>query len=157
MGFINLNDKIRENGPKTIEKLKDKSIKTIMLTGDNSATAKNVAEKLGLDNYYPNLLPEDKVNIVEELGKEYENIAMVGDGVNDTPSLARANVGIAMGMGGADVAVETADIVLMQDNISKVNYLIDIAKKNNGNYKAKYSNTSNCEIYSSNFRSNWLC
>nr|WP_231493679.1 HAD-IC family P-type ATPase [Methanobrevibacter arboriphilus] len=72
LGFINLNDKIRENGPKTIEKLKDKSIETIMLTGDNSATAKNVAEKLGLDNYYPNLLPEDKVNIVEELGKEYK-------------------------------------------------------------------------------------
>lgn len=132
LGFINLNDKIREDGPKTIEKLKDKSIETIMLTGDNSATAKNVAKKLGLDNYYPNLLPEDKVNIVEELGKEYENIAMVGDGVNDTPSLARANVGIAMGMGGADVAVETADIVLMQDNISKVNYLIDIAKKTMG-------------------------
>lgn len=132
LGLINLNDKIRENAKINIAKLKEKSIKTIMLTGDNSTAAKNVAEKIGLDNYYPNLLPEDKVNIVEKLGKEYENVAMVGDGVNDTPSLARANVGIAMGMGGADVAVETADIVLMQDNISKVNYLIDIAKKTMG-------------------------
>ncbi len=129
LGIISLTDKIRDNGPETIEQLKNKSIETIMLTGDNSATAKTVAEKLGLNNYYPNLLPEDKVNIVEEVATEYNDVAMVGDGVNDTPSLARANVGIAMGMGGADVAVETADIVLMQDNISKVDYLINLAKK----------------------------
>ncbi|MBZ9570977.1 cation-translocating P-type ATPase [Methanobrevibacter sp. TMH8] len=129
LGFISLSDKIRENGPETIKSLKEKSIETIMLTGDNSATAKTVAENLNLDNYYPNLLPEDKVNIVEEVAKEYKDVAMVGDGVNDTPSLARANVGIAMGMDGADVAVETADIVLMQDNLSKVDYLINLAKK----------------------------
>jgi len=129
LGFISLTDKIREEGRETINGLKEKSIETIMLTGDNLTTAKNVAESLGLDNYYPNLLPEDKVNIVEELANKYKDVAMVGDGVNDTPSLARANVGIAMGMDGADVAVETGDIVLMHDNISKIDYLINLSKK----------------------------
>lgn len=132
IGFISLTDKIRANGVKTIDQLKEKCIETIMLTGDNSETAKNVANSLGLDNYYPNLLPEDKVNIVEEVANEYKDVAMVGDGVNDTPSLARANVGIAMGMGGADVAIETADIVLMQDNLSKIDYLINLSKKTMG-------------------------
>ena len=132
LGFISLTDKIRENGPETIEKLKKHSIKTLMLTGDNLATAKVVSEKLGLDTYYPNLLPQDKVKIVENTLNEYENIAMVGDGVNDAPSLARANVGIAMGMDGADVAIETADIVLMQNNISMVSFLINLAKKTMG-------------------------
>jgi len=128
-GFISLTDKIRGEGKETINGLKEKSIKTIMLTGDNSTTAKNVEEKLNIDSYYPNLLPEDKVKIVEELANEYKDVAMVGDGVNDTPSLARANVGIAMGMDGADVAIETADIVLMHDNISKIDYLINLSKK----------------------------
>ncbi|MCL2686921.1 MAG: cation-translocating P-type ATPase [Methanobrevibacter sp.] len=132
LGFVSLTDKIREEGKETIKKLKEKSIETIMLTGDNSDTAKSVAEKLGLDSYYPNLLPEDKVNIVEKIANEYKNVAMVGDGINDAPSLARANVGIAMGMDGADVAVETADIVLMQDNISKIDYLINLSKKTMG-------------------------
>ena len=132
LGFISLTDKIRENAFNTIKKLKKQSIKTVMLTGDNPATAKNVFEKLGLDNYYPNLLPEDKVKKVETLLKENKDIVMVGDGVNDTPSLARANVGIAMGMNGADVAIETADIVLMQDDISLVPFLINLAKKTMG-------------------------
>jgi Cd2+/Zn2+-exporting ATPase len=129
LGFISLTDKVRENASYTIEKLKKQSLKTIMLTGDNSATAKEVSEKLGLDSYYSNLLPEDKVKRVEDILNEHEDIAMVGDGVNDTPSLARANVGIAMGMNGADVSIETADIVLMQDDISMVAYLINLAKK----------------------------
>ena len=101
----------------------------MMLTGDNDQIASNVASKIGLDNYYSNLLPEEKVNIVEEVINQHQDVAMVGDGVNDTPSLARANVGIAMGMGGADVAVETGDIVLMNDDISKINYVIKLAKK----------------------------
>ena len=129
MGYISLNDKIREDSPSTIAKLKEKSIETIMLTGDNLATAKMVADKINLDDYYSNLLPEDKLNILEEITAKYNNVAMVGDGINDTPSIARANVGIAMGMAGADVAIETADIVLMQDKISKVDYLINLAKK----------------------------
>ena len=129
IGLISLSDKIRENALITIKKLKEQSIKTIMLTGDNPATAKEVSKKLGLNSYYSNLLPEDKVKIIENIINEHKDIAMVGDGVNDTPSLARANVGIAMGINGADIAIETADIVLMQDDISKVSFLLSLAKK----------------------------
>ncbi|WP_067260371.1 heavy metal translocating P-type ATPase [Methanobrevibacter cuticularis] len=129
LGFISLNDKIRDNGKETISEIKDNNITTIMLTGDNESTAGKVASELGLNKYYHDLLPEDKLNMVEELTGKYGDVAMVGDGVNDTPSLARANVGIAMGMSGADVAVETADIVLMQDNLSKIALLVKIAKK----------------------------
>lgn len=129
LGLISLNDKIRNDGKMTIKHIKDSNIDTIMLTGDNESTAKLVANQLSLDKYYYNLLPEDKLNILEDLSEKYHDIAMVGDGVNDAPSLARANVGIAMGASGADVAIETADIVLMQDNISKVSFLLKLAKK----------------------------
>ncbi|KZX16959.1 heavy metal translocating P-type ATPase [Methanobrevibacter filiformis] len=129
LGFISLSDKIRENAKTTISEIKSSGIKTIMLTGDNKSAADNVSKQIGLNSYYNDLLPEDKLNKVEELAIKYNDVAMVGDGVNDTPSLARANVGIAMGMGGADVAVETADIVLMHDNISKISTLLNIAKK----------------------------
>lgn len=129
LAYILLNDKIRDESLNTIYQLNSKNIKTIMLTGDNSKTASEVANILGLSKYYSNLLPEDKVNIVEELSNKYNNVTMVGDGVNDTPSLARANVGIAMGLNGSDVAVETGDIVLINDDISKVDYMINLAKK----------------------------
>lgn len=129
IGFISLTDKIREDSAQTIANLKEHNIQTMMLTGDNNETANLVSSEIGLNSYYSDLLPEDKVNKVQEVVCQYKDVAMVGDGVNDTPSLARANVGIAMGMGGADVAVETADIVLMQDNISKISYLINLSKK----------------------------
>ncbi|MDR1820041.1 MAG: cadmium-translocating P-type ATPase [Methanobrevibacter sp.] len=129
IGLISLNDKIRDNGKETIYDIKNSDIKTIMLTGDNDSAAKSVADYLTLDKYYSNLLPQDKLSILENLSQKYHDIAMVGDGVNDAPSLARANVGIAMGMDGADIAIETADIVLMQDNISKISFLLKLAKK----------------------------
>ncbi len=100
-----------------------------MLTGDNERTAKTVAEDLGIDEYYAELLPEDKVRIIDELLDKNESVAMVGDGINDAPALARSNVGIAMGAAGSDVAIETADIALMHDDISKINYLIDLSRK----------------------------
>jgi len=127
-GFISLNDKLRKEAKQTIANLKAKNIETIMLTGDNESTASEVSNKLGLNSFYADLLPEDKLKKVESLTNQYKDVAMVGDGVNDTPSLARANIGIAMGMGGADVAVETADIVLMNDNLSRIDLLIKIAK-----------------------------
>lgn len=129
LGFISLSDKSRRDSKSLIKKLKKNHIKTMMLTGDNNNIAGNVAGKIGLDKYYSDLLPEDKLTIVEGLVKEYKDIAMVGDGVNDTPSLARANVGIAMGLEGSDVAVETADIVLLDDKLSKLGFLIDLSKK----------------------------
>jgi Cd2+/Zn2+-exporting ATPase len=128
-GYINLKDKIREDSEETISKLKENNIQTIMITGDSEKIASDVSDKIGVNNYYGDLLPEDKVNIVRDTIDKYKNVAMIGDGVNDTPSLVIANVGIAMGLEGADVAVESADIILLEDKISKLVYLIDLSKK----------------------------
>ncbi len=129
MGIIGLKDKIREKSKNTILKLKNKGIKTVMLTGDNIITAKTVTEDIGMDEYYAELLPEDKLRLVEDYLNNNISVAMVGDGINDAPSLARSNVGIAMGAAGSDVAIETADIALMDDDISKIDYLINISRK----------------------------
>ncbi|MGB9936982.1 MAG: heavy metal translocating P-type ATPase [Methanobacterium sp.] len=129
IGLIGLMDKIRPASRKTIQWLKERNIKTVMLTGDNESAAKAVSSKIEIDEYYSGLLPEDKVKIINELLNKGASIAMVGDGVNDAPSLARANVGIAMGAVGSDVAIETADIALMHDDISKIKYLINLSRK----------------------------
>lgn len=100
-----------------------------MLTGDNTATAQSIATQAGIDKFYAELLPQDKVAKVEELANKYENIAMVGDGINDAPALARSNLGIAMGTIGNDIAIETADIALMSDDIAKLPWLIKHSKK----------------------------
>ncbi|RLI43842.1 heavy metal translocating P-type ATPase, partial [Candidatus Bathyarchaeota archaeon] len=92
-------------------------------------TAKTIANKVGVDEYHAELLPDDKVNVIgNHLVSDYGHVAMVGDGVNDAPALARANVGIAMGVIGSDVALETADIALIQDDLSKLPYLIELSK-----------------------------
>lgn len=134
-GVITLKDKLRDETKSTIAELKSLNIKTTMITGDNEKTAKEVASEIGIDNCHYNLLPEDKVNIVEKSVEEYKDVAMVGDGVNDTPSLARANVGVAMGLEGADVAIETADIVLLEDKLSKISLLVDLARRTMGKIK----------------------
>ena len=102
VGLIGLMDKIRANSISTIMELREKNIKTIMLTGDNHGTAKAVSSKIGIDCFYAGLLPEDKVRIVDDLLDNGEHVAMVGDGVNDAPALARSNVGIAMGSAGSE-------------------------------------------------------
>lgn len=135
LGIITLKDKIRSESKETISKINALGIETTMITGDNEETAKSVANELGLSNYHANLLPEDKVNIVTSAVEKHKDVAMVGDGVNDTPSLARANVGIAMGLDGADVAIETGDIVLLEDNLSKLSLLLDLAKRTMGKIK----------------------
>ena len=104
-------------------------IRTEMLTGDNSRVARVMAEQIGIDDYYAGLLPEDKVKVIEELGSKFGHVAMVGDGVNDAPALAVSNVGIAMGGAGTDVAIETADITLMHDDLSMIDYLIMLSRK----------------------------
>jgi Zn2+/Cd2+-exporting ATPase len=129
MGLIGLRDKIRDLSPSTLQELKNKGIKTVMLTGDHERTARTVAHDLDIDEYYAGLLPQDKVRIIDELLDKNEYVAMVGDGVNDAPALARSNVGIAMGAAGSDVAIETADIALMNDDLSKINYLHDLSRK----------------------------
>lgn len=125
-----LKDTIRVTTKESIQKLKKSGIKTIMLTGDNELTAKAVAEETGLDQYYANCLPEDKVAHIKKLRQKYDSITMVGDGINDAPALASANVGIAMGEG-TDVALETADVVLMKNDLSKITNSIQLSKKMN--------------------------
>jgi Cd2+/Zn2+-exporting ATPase len=129
IGLIGLMDTIKDLSKITIKELNKRKIKTVMLTGDNGGTAKAVASELGIDEYYANLLPENKVKVVDELMAKYKHVVMVGDGVNDAPALVRSNVGVAMGAAGSDVAIESADISLMHDDISKINYLIDLSKK----------------------------
>ncbi len=122
-------DKIRDNAQDVISDLKGQGIKTIMLTGDSKLAAKKVADEIGLDYVYSNLLPEDKLNLLDTIRNKFGDVVMVGDGINDAPALARANIGIAMGAAGSDVAIETADVALMQDDISKLPYLFSLSKK----------------------------
>jgi Cd2+/Zn2+-exporting ATPase len=128
IGAIALMDEVREGVEETISQLKDKGIRVEMLTGDNEATARAIAERLGLDGYMAHLLPEEKVQAIEKLKAEYGVVAMVGDGVNDAPALAAADVGIAMGAIGSDVALETADIALMEDEVRRVDYLVRLSR-----------------------------
>lgn len=123
IGFIALSDKIREESSKAIETLREKGMKLYMATGDNEKTAKAVSEKLGLDGYYSEVLPHQKVEIIKKLQKEGHFVAMTGDGVNDAPALAQANVGIAVGSG-TDVAAETADIILVNSNPKDIANLV---------------------------------
>jgi len=99
-----------------------------MLTGDNMQTARSIAEQVGVDEYYAELLPEQKVEIVKKL-KSGGVVAMVGDGVNDAPALASSDVGFAMGAAGSDVAIETADVALLGDDLTKVEYAITLSRK----------------------------
>ncbi|WP_321423366.1 cation-translocating P-type ATPase [uncultured Methanobacterium sp.] len=129
LGLMVLMDRIRDEAPETVKFLKNNGIRTVMLTGDNDGTARRVASQLGLDEYYHSLLPEDKVRKIDELVENHGHVAMVGDGVNDAPALARANIGIAMGAAGSDVAIETADVALMHDDLSKLEYLLKLSQK----------------------------
>ncbi len=132
LAIITVSDKIRDNAPEVIGDLNKQGVQTIMLTGDNKVAAKSVAEKLGINYVYSNLLPEDKLNILDTIRNKFGDVAMVGDGINDAPALARANIGIAMGAAGSDVAIETADVALMQDDISKLPYLFSLSHKTMG-------------------------
>lgn len=123
VGFIALADEIRPESKSAIQTLKDRGIKVLMATGDNQRVAKSVSEQLSLDDFYAEVLPEDKQRIIKELQEKGEFVAMTGDGVNDAPALAQANVGIAVGSG-TDVAAETADIVLVNSNPKDITNLI---------------------------------
>jgi len=119
-GVIALRDNIREDAKQAVALLKKQGIAVAMLTGDQEQTAKAIAAEAGIDIVYSELLPEDKVNKVKELKQKYGHVVMVGDGVNDAPALATATVGIAMGAGGSDAALETANVVLLKDDIGKI-------------------------------------
>lgn len=132
-GYILIADRIKEDAVRAIARLQKAGVReTVMLTGDNRVVARNVADKLGLDTYKAELLPEDKVNAIEEYLHKSDTkskVAFVGDGINDAPVIARADVGMAMGALGSDAAIETADVVLMDDAPSKVAEAIAIAHK----------------------------
>lgn len=136
LGIISIADKLRPDGAKLIDKLRSQGIKkVVMLTGDNNLAARSIANKLGLDDYYAELLPEDKVSKLKELQEKYGKAAMVGDGVNDAPALASADLGIAIGGAGSDVAMETADVVLMSNELKKLSYAIGLSRATVGNMK----------------------
>lgn len=129
IGLIALADKLRPAAQEMIRNLRNLGIKKmVMLTGDNRGVADSIAESLGLDDVYAELLPEEKVEAIKKL-KQNGTVAMVGDGVNDAPALAVSHLGIAMGAAGTDVALETADVVLMGDDLTKLPYLISLARK----------------------------
>lgn len=130
-GHIVINDTIKDDSIEAISELKKSGINNlVMLTGDRDAAAKTVAEKLSISKYYSELLPTDKVNILEDLLQQGQRkVAFVGDGINDAPALARADVGIAMGGLGSDAAIEAADVVLMEDKPSKIATAVKISKR----------------------------
>jgi Zn2+/Cd2+-exporting ATPase len=100
-----------------------------MLTGDNQRTADSIAQEIGIDRVYAELLPEAKLEVIRQLQQQYQSVAMVGDGINDAPALAQASVGIAMGTVGSDVALETADVVLMTDRLEQLEYAIRLSRR----------------------------
>jgi len=131
LGLIAIRDQIRPNAKNAIDALHHSGVQKIaMLTGDNRRTADAMAGELGIDLVFAELKPEDKVRIVKELAEKHGHVAMVGDGVNDAPALAEATVGVAMGAAGTDVALETADVVLMADDLEKLVYALQLAKRN---------------------------
>ena len=130
LGVIGVADTIRSITVTAIQKLKSVGMEEmVMLTGDNNGTAKKIAAQTGVDRYFAELLPEDKVTAVKKLQQEGRKVAMVGDGINDAPALATADLGIAMGGAGTDTAMETADIVLMADNLEKLPHTIKLSRK----------------------------
>lgn len=130
IGLATLTDEIRLTSAKVIKQLHELNVnELIMLTGDNEITAKAVANQLGLDHYYAEMLPEDKLNKIKQLTSSGKKVAMVGDGVNDAPALAQATIGVAMGAKGTDAALETATIVLMGDDLTKLPFIIRLSKR----------------------------
>ncbi|MEH2082547.1 MAG: heavy metal translocating P-type ATPase [Nostoc sp.] len=130
MGVIAIADEVRLPAAATITRLKKLGVEqVVMLTGDNQQTARSVAQAVGIDRVYAQLLPEDKLDVIRRLQQQYQTVAMVGDGINDAPALAQASVGIAMGVSGSDVALETADIILMADRLEKIAVAIHLGRR----------------------------
>lgn len=135
-GVISIADQIREDASRILPELKRNGIKKIlMLTGDNKHTAALVAKKLNLDGYTAEMLPEDKVRYINKLKEEGNIVAMAGDGINDAPAIATADLGLAMGQGGTDISMETADVVLMHDKLTQLSHAYSLAQATVRNMK----------------------
>ena len=129
LGIIAVADSVRSTSTKAIKELHQLGIQTVMITGDNQVTAETIGKTVGIDKVYANMLPENKLDIINQLIKKYEFVGMVGDGINDAPALASANIGFAIGNEGTDIALETADVVFMENNLSKLPAFINLSKK----------------------------
>ena len=130
LGVVAVADTLREESVASLSALRKSGVRTIaMLTGDNERVARAIAAELNIDAVYSELLPEDKATALKQISRKYGRIAMVGDGVNDAPALATADIGIAMGVAGSDSALETADIALMSDDLSKLPYIMKLSRK----------------------------
>ena len=128
LGVIAVADQLRPEAREALQRLRRAGIKKqIMLTGDNEGTARAIALQVGLDEFRAQLLPEDKVEAVRELKRRYGKVAMAGDGINDAPAMAEADLGVAMGAAGTDVAIETGDLVLMADDLSRLPYALHLS------------------------------
>ena len=131
-GLVSLMDEVRAESTTLIKKIKQNGIKNIaMLSGDNEKVVRNVGKALGIDNINGELLPEDKLSTIRKMRTEGKKVAMVGDGINDAPAMVESNVAIAMGVAGSDIAMETADVALLSDNLLNIDFTIKIGKKSN--------------------------
>lgn len=129
IGIIGITDTLRPESKSVVDALKKLKVTSVMLTGDNKLAAQYVADQVGISEVYGALLPDEKAKLIDTLQAKHGRVAMVGDGVNDAPSLARADVGIAMGGGGSDLAIETADVTLMNDAIGTIPYLMGVGQQ----------------------------
>lgn len=129
LAILAVADTLREAALSTVQSLHQLGLTTAMVTGDNPTTAKAIAKQLGIDDVRANLLPEDKLKVIDELVKKYSMIGMVGDGINDAPALAKASIGFAMGHSGTDVSLETADVTIMEDDLNKIPFFISLSRR----------------------------
>jgi len=128
-GLLVLDDAVRPEAGATVAQLQAMGVRTVLITGDNRATAERIAAELGIGEVHAEVLPQDKLAIVKRLQVAGRRVAFVGDGVNDGPALATADVGVAMGVAGTDVAIETADIALLADDLAKLPHLLGLARR----------------------------
>jgi Cd2+/Zn2+-exporting ATPase len=129
VGALAVADELRPETPEVIASLRAAGVRTVMLTRDNERSASAIAARAGVDEHYAQLLPDQKVELVRRLKAQYGSVAMVGDGINDAPALAASDLGIAMGAAGTDVAVETGDVVLMADDLSKLSFVRELSRR----------------------------
>ena len=134
VAIIGVNDIVRDNAKEIIQKLKEKNVEPIMLTGDNKETANIIANEIGITNVIADVLPVDKANVIKKLKKENRHVMMCGDGINDSPALANADIGVSV-HSGTDIAMDSSDVILMKDDLNKIVDLINISKKTIRNIK----------------------
>ncbi len=132
LGVVGVADAVRPDASWAVSRLQAQGVRVVMLTGDNEGTARAIAREVGIDEYHAELLPEEKLEEIRRLEDERGDVVMVGDGINDAPALATATVGVAMGAAGTDTALETADVALMGDDLTRLPYLYRLARKANG-------------------------